>query len=525
MCIANAQDSATICKNAFASTVSITTDSITGSGFFIGDSIIATSYHTIAGASKAYCIANGSAVKYNIEGYLAVDKEFDLVLLKVSRPDAPVLKMIHTLPAIGQKVFVIDEKSGTSAGSVNAMLGLNEDTIIGISADIPRNGGGPVINVEGELIGIAVTNSVNGVKRNLVLPIKYIQRLSQNINSSPVQLSLLNEVANSQWLVARAYFKQGLERYVLEDYKGSLQDFANAINLDPVDTEAYMFRALAKYNMNDYVGSKVDFTIAIVLDPRNKDAYYHRGVIKRNMGDYDGAIDDLTKATKFDEGNVEVYLNRGLAEVKTLSYEDALNDFTLVVNMDPTYGNADALRALQYIQTQRYGDAIRSLRNDAGVNPYGNNFLLAFFLGYAEHKAAITYTSNTENHAISEFNFVGNYTVTNNMNSNFYKGVAKYIMGNYPVALQYFNKAIEVDSRFADAYFYRAIVKNLLHDSKGAMEDYASAIQQNPIYGAAYLNRALAEIVAAKDDACKDLKKAVKLGEPKAAIILKQNCH
>jgi tetratricopeptide (TPR) repeat protein len=518
-----AQDSATICKNALTSTVSIVTDSVTGSGFFVGDSIIATSYHAIAGATKAYCCRNGSTVKYKIEGYLAVDKEFDLVLLKVSGLNAPVLKMMQTQPAKGQQIFVIDETNGTSEGIISSLLGLNGDTIIEVTANISRKGGGPVINSKGELIGVAVINNSNGLKRSLALPVKYIEQLRKSISLSPVPLSVLNGVANTQWLAARAYFKEGLQRYVLEDYKGSLQDFANAINLNPLDTDAYMFRALAKFIMNDYVGSELDFSMVIGLDPRNKDAYYHRGVIKRKLENYDGAMDDLTKAIMFDEGGVEIYLNRGLAEMKTMNYDDAIKDFTTVVNLDPSYGNSYIVRGLQDNQLQHYRSAIASFTDCLATSP--NDFLAYFFRGYAENNSANTYGSNTENRAMTDFSFGFKLTVTNDMNSNFYKGVAKYIMGNYPVALQYFNKAIEVDSRFPDAYYYRARVKNILHDSQGAMEDYASAIRLNPIYGAAYLSRALAEIVAAKDDACKDLKKATKLGEPNAASLLKQNCR
>ena len=42
------------------------------------------------------------------------------------------------------------------------------------------------------------------------------------------------------------------------------------------------------------------------------------------------------------------------------------------------------------------------------------------------------------------------------------------------------NKAIENNSKYADAYFYRAAIKRELGDSDGFKKDYTTAIQINP---------------------------------------------
>ena len=42
------------------------------------------------------------------------------------------------------------------------------------------------------------------------------------------------------------------------------------------------------------------------------------------------------------------------------------------------------------------------------------------------------------------------------------------------------NKAIENNSKYADAYYYRAAIKKELGDSDGFKKDYSTAIQINP---------------------------------------------
>jgi S1-C subfamily serine protease len=102
-----AQDATNIYRNTVNSTVTIETDIGLGSGFFISENIIVTNYHVIEGASEAYCYTNNSSSKYKIEGYLAVDKLVDLILLKVSGLNRTALRIASGSPTPGQKIFVI----------------------------------------------------------------------------------------------------------------------------------------------------------------------------------------------------------------------------------------------------------------------------------------------------------------------------------------------------------------------------------------------------------------------------------
>ena len=76
-----------------------------------------------------------------------------------------------------------------------------------------------------------------------------------------------------------------------------------------------------------------------------------------------------------------------------------------------------------------------------------------------------------------------------------------------------FNKAIELNSNYADAYFGRGNTKGKLSDYKGAILDFDKAIELNPDLAIAYMGRGLAKhFLGDNDGACIDWNKAAKLG-------------
>jgi tetratricopeptide (TPR) repeat protein len=84
---------------------------------------------------------------------------------------------------------------------------------------------------------------------------------------------------------------------------------------------------------------------------------------------------------------------------------------------------------------------------------------------------------------------------------------------DYPGAIEYYTKAIELDPNFGRAYLNRGISKSKLKDYSGAIADYTKAIEIDPNDALAYFNRGLSKYYL--DDrfgACKDVRKAQELG-------------
>jgi hypothetical protein len=193
------QDASLIYKNIVNSTVTIITDNGSqGSGFFIAPNIIATNYHVIEGSTTASCYLNNSEIKYKIDGYLALDKAVDLILLKISGLNKPSIKLSTSDVSIGQKVFVIGSPIGLSAtitdGIISGMRNFEGYKLIQMSAPIsPGSSGGPVLNSRGELIGISVLQYKEGQNLNFAIPMNNLKILMDLKKDTPTSLSKLSE--------------------------------------------------------------------------------------------------------------------------------------------------------------------------------------------------------------------------------------------------------------------------------------------------------------------------------------------
>ena len=197
-----AQNASLIYKNTVNSTVTIETDIGLGSGFFIGKNIIATNYHVIEGASQAYCFLNNSNTRYKIEGYLAADKSVDLILLKVEELDKNPIKFATTNVIPGQKLFVIGSPKGLPAtisdGIVSGLRELEGYNYIQMTAPIsPGSSGGPVLNQNGELVGVSVMQLKDGQNLNFAIPKKYLETLIFYKKDIPLSITSLY-VSNSK---------------------------------------------------------------------------------------------------------------------------------------------------------------------------------------------------------------------------------------------------------------------------------------------------------------------------------------
>jgi protein O-mannosyl-transferase len=92
------------------------------------------------------------------------------------------------------------------------------------------------------------------------------------------------------------------------------------------------------------------------------------------------------------------------------------------------------------------------------------------------------------------------------------RGGAQVLSNNFKEAISDFDKALEINPRYADALCNRSVAKLLAKDEKGAVEDLDKAIAINKNLEKAYCNRGNVKTVL-KDytGAMEDLEKAIKL--------------
>jgi S1-C subfamily serine protease len=146
----------------------------TGSGFVGADGMVITNYHVIRGAYTASArLQDGSTNP--IQGVTGCDPNRDVAVLKVDNLTAKPLPLADSdkvqigdrVVAIGSPVAIQNTVSdGIISGIRSGLLQTSTPTSSGSS-------GGPLFNMQGEVVGITVAQIIGAQNLNFVVPINW----------------------------------------------------------------------------------------------------------------------------------------------------------------------------------------------------------------------------------------------------------------------------------------------------------------------------------------------------------------
>jgi len=185
----HAQTAQEIAKKAFRSTVLLVMEDTNGqplslgSGFFVRDGEIASNLHVVEGAARGYARVVGEKTKHDIEGITAVDPERDLVVLKIWAGRSQALYLGNSEAVqVGETVYAVGNPQGLegtfSQGIVSSIREVGADKLLQITAPIsPGSSGGPVLNGNGEVIGVSAATFRGGQNLNFAIPSNYLKTL------------------------------------------------------------------------------------------------------------------------------------------------------------------------------------------------------------------------------------------------------------------------------------------------------------------------------------------------------------
>ena len=187
-----------IAKNAVQSVVTIRTNTGQGTGFIISNQgYIVTNAHVLVGASKINAITyEQNTINANFIGF---DGTFDIALLQIPG-DYKTLKLADSDKVqIGEKVIAIGNPLGLqfsiSQGIVSGVhrTGINEiDAYIQTDAALnPGNSGGPLVNKQGEVIGINNFKVGGGESLGFALESNYIKDTVNTISQQVLNQTLI----------------------------------------------------------------------------------------------------------------------------------------------------------------------------------------------------------------------------------------------------------------------------------------------------------------------------------------------
>jgi tetratricopeptide (TPR) repeat protein len=356
---------------------------------------------------------------------------------------------------------------------------------------LPGMSGGPVLNENGEVVGIhgradtraAESSSINQDIQiaktgfNLGIPINTSLRL---LASSQVDVGVkVPSAPVATALKADDFYIQGRDKYEKGDYQGAIQAFNQAIVLNSNYAEAYNNRAAARYNQKDYKGASEDLSQVLRINPNNSLAYFNRAKARSKLGDEQGASDDRDKGLRVNPSNVEDYLSRASVHFNLGDSQSSIKDLNEALRINPNYAEGYLGRGIARNSLGDKQGAIADLSQALRINP---NLVLAYL-----ERGAIRSELGDKQGAIADYN----EAVRTNPNDLTYRsrGSFRLSLGDKQGAIADYNQALQINPNYGLAYFGRGIARDSLGDKQGAIADYNQALRINPNFALAYFAR------------------------------------
>jgi tetratricopeptide (TPR) repeat protein len=385
-----------------------------GSGFFVEADRIVTNRHVLEGAYRAE-VHSSTGTVFPVRGVLAVDAEGDIALLKIDRPTAEIkpLPLDKTSPQEGESVVVIGNPLGLEGSVTNGIVSAVRDIptfgrIIQITAPISSgSSGSPVVNMQGQVIGIATLQITGGQSVNFAIPSERISQLQvasmtsladlvastgRNKRAKAVQffrdgLSFLSKddcekalpyfekAVESDNNYAEAWAQSGFCNEKLGRHAEALEASKKAVNLRP-SAESYFNIGLASFYLKQYKDAAEAYRQSIKLDPYNAaDAYYALGLVYRDWGKADEEIQAYKQAIKQRPDYTVAYERLGSRYLRSKKFSEAVEVFRQLAALKPGDAVAPNNMGEAYLELNKLSEACESFRQSIRLKPdYGKAY-------------------------------------------------------------------------------------------------------------------------------------------------------
>jgi tetratricopeptide (TPR) repeat protein len=334
-----------------------------GSGFFVASDKIITNRHVIEKSSRAEIhLANGK--KFPVKGVLAIDGEGDLALLAVDVPPAMAnpLPIIQRVPLEGESIVVIGNPYGLEGSVSNGIVSAVREIsgygkIIQITAPIsPGSSGSPVVNMGGQVIGIATLQAAEGQSLNFAVPSERIAQL--RIGELQTFAALSSETQKNKRSAAQSFYSQGLAQLSRDDYARAVQFFDKATETDPNYAEAWYQAGFSYGMMGRHQEALKASKQAARLRPEWAETYVNMGASSFALGQFKDAAEAYRQATKLDDDNADAFYALGLSLGRLNRTDEEILAYKRTVALKPDYGGAYEQLGAAYFKQKRYADAL-----------------------------------------------------------------------------------------------------------------------------------------------------------------------
>jgi len=336
-----------------------------GSGFFIAHDRIITNRHVIEKASRVEVhLLDGR--RFTAKGVLALDGEGDLAILEVDVPEryARPLPVVRSVPQEGESVVVIGNPFGLEGSVSNGIVSAVRDIsgygrIIQITAPISLgSSGSPVVNMSGQVIGVATLQAAEGQSLNFAVPAERIAQM--RIGELQTFSAVNSESLRTKRSTAERFYSQGVAQMSLDDYARAAAYFEKAVEQDPNYPEAlyqlgFCYGALGRH-LEALKASKQ----AARLRPEWPETYANIGASNFALGQYREAADAYRQALRLDENNPDIQYAYGLALNKLSRADEEILAYRRAIALKPDHLNALERLGQALLKQKRWAEAAKT---------------------------------------------------------------------------------------------------------------------------------------------------------------------
>ena len=295
----------------------------------------------------------------------------------------------------------------------------------------------------------------------------------QNSDSLPLELEALNEKILSDSLNPEHYYLRS--RYYLEqkDINRALADISKALQLDEKNSDYFVVLSEIYLSMSRIPNCLEALKKAEELDPANNNALLKLAEVYLILKDYANTFEYTRRALDLDQINPVAHFIRGYAYMELGDSSLAIQNLQAAADQDQNYYDAYLELGAIY-SAQKNSLAAGYLQTATRIEPGRGEAYYLLGLAFQEQenipKAVETYEILL--------------TVSPDFKEALYNlGYINLVyLNDFEKAVNFFTRAISLDSKYTDAYFNRGYSYEWLGDYTNARKDYQKALDLYPNY-------------------------------------------
>jgi tetratricopeptide (TPR) repeat protein len=349
-----------------------------GSGFFIASDRIVTNRHVIERSSRVEIhLINGK--KFVAKGVLAVDGEGDLALLQVDVPRALAfpLPIVRAVPQEGESIVVVGNPFGLEGSVSNGIVSAVREIsgygrIIQITAPIsPGSSGSPVVNMYGQVIGIASLQAAEGQSLNFAIPSERILQLK--VSELQTVSSLSENTQRNKRSAAERFYSQGVAQLSRDDYTRAVGFFERATELDPNYAEAWYQAGFSYGLLGRHQEALKASKQAAKLKPEWSEAYVNIGASSYALNQFKEAAEAYRTALRFDD-TADTQYALGLTLGRLNRSDEEILAYRRAIAIKPDHANALDRLGAAYFKQKRWTEAASTYDQLRAYKPDGKTY-------------------------------------------------------------------------------------------------------------------------------------------------------